>query len=233
MPIHRAASGFWESEDLAKVPSLGIESAKLDDCVRYFHEARFKSIFGSPCFGFEERNLNFLTRIPSATILWFWDVQLDDVDGLYELRDLESVGILPKHPGIDYSRFPKLAKATITWNKRDTNIAKSSITTFYLWHFNPRSKSFAEVQIPKGAREVHLTWFNQASLDEFPILPDLVNLELHRNRNLHDLSLLPRIAPNLKRLIITTCPKLKDFSGIVDHPALDLAIVSGKRVRDR
>jgi hypothetical protein len=58
----------------------------------------------------------------------------------------------------------------------------------------------------------------------------LKSLEIHRCRNLSDLSLLPRVAPNLLELLTTTSSKLDATSGVLDHPTLQAALISGKFV---
>ena len=43
-------------------------------------------------------------------------------------------------------------------------------------------------------------------------------LEIHRCRNLQDLSALPDIAPNLQKLLTTSSSKIYATTGVLDHP---------------
>lgn len=229
MAIELRSSGFYEWGDPPKA-RLGADSARLDECIAYYHSADFVGWFGTGTFGFDQDNLDFLTQTPEAKNLWFWDVNLRDIDGVYALTELDSVGIHPKRPGIEFTKFPCLRQVVNHWNKRDTGISESTITTYDLWHYKPRSKSFEGLEIPLGVKQLQLTWVNPASLAGLPVLKKLKELQIHRCRNLTDLSELPRIAPNLRKLLTTTSSKLDVTSGVTDHPKLEMALIDGNWV---
>ncbi|HBV65202.1 MAG TPA: hypothetical protein DEF45_19515 [Rhodopirellula sp.] len=229
MSIELKASGFYEWGEPPE-GSLGVDTSRIDECIAYYHERGFRALFGHESFGFRQDNLDFLTRVKNATALWFWDVSLKDIDGIYELMDLESFGVHPKRPGIDFSRFHSLRTAFCHWNKSDTGIVASTIAEYRLWHCKPRSKSFERIEIPKAVTKLELTWANPSTLDGLPVLKKLKVLEIHRCRNLQDLSCLPRIAPNLQRLLTTTSSKIDASSGVLDHPKLKEALVDGNFV---
>ncbi len=231
MSIELSDSGFYEWHDYVKrVPGLGVNSDRLDECVAYYHEQGFGGLFGNPTFGFKQDNLDFLARTKNAKWLWFWDIALRSIDGLYELTGLQNVGIHPKRPGIDFLRLPALRSAVNHWMKTDTGISASTITEYDLWHFKPTSKSFAGLEIPSGVKKLELYWANPASLDGLPVLKKLKVLQFHRCRNLQDLSALPRIAPNLQELLTTTSSKIDATAGVLDHPKLKTALIDGKFV---
>lgn len=228
MSIEQNADGFHEWRDYDKsAPGLGIESARIDECLAYFHNQKFGGLFGNPYFGFNETDLDFLRHVADATWLWFWDVDLKDVEALYELQKIEHFGIHPKRPGIDFSRFPALRTVVNHWIKADTGITDSTMTEYTLWHYKPRSKSFNDLEIPANVKRLELYWANPASLAGLPVMKKLKSLEIHRCRNLQDLSELPRIAPNLRDLTTTTSSKLDVSSGVVDHPKLKSARIDG------
>ena len=231
MSIERKASGFYEWHDYVKgVPGVGVESRRIDKCVAYYHARGFRGLFGHHGFGFRQDNLDFLTQTPNAKWLWFWDVWLKNVDPIYGLTNLELVGINPKRPGIDFSRFPALRTAANHWLKADTGISASTITEYHLWHYKPRSKTFDGLEVPNGVKQLHLNWANPATLDGLPVMKRLKILQIHRCRNLQDLSALPRIAPNLQGLLATTSARIDATKGILDHPKLETALIDGKWV---
>lgn len=234
MSIQRESSGFYEWHDHVKgVPGLGIETARVDECVAYYHAHGFRGLFGHEGFGFQQDNLDFLARTTNAKWLWFWDVSLKNIDPIYELSDLALIGIHPKRPGIDFSRFPALKTLINHWLKADKGISESTTTEYHLWHFKPSSKSFDGLEIPTGVNELHLYWANPASLDRLPVMKTLTSLEIHRCRNLQDLSALPRIAPNLQKLLTTTSSRIDATAGVLDHPKLKTALMDGKWVVGR
>jgi len=234
MGIERKPSGFYEWDAEAKLErprAVGIESGHVEKCMARYNEADFLGLFGSPHFGFREENLDFLNHAKVKPLwLWFWDVELKNVDALYGLSELDGFGINPKRPGIDFSRFRRLSRVINHWLKQDTGIAHSTIKQYYLWHFKPRSKSFAEAELPLGVEKLELNWANPASLDGLPVLKNLTELQIHRCRNLSDLTALPRIAPNLRHLLATTSSKLAAKAGILDHPKLETARIDGKEL---
>jgi len=229
MNIHRE-NGFFIS-DVDSPRSIGIESQRLDECIAHYHDGGFGGVFGNPSFGFRGTDLDFLAKCLSARRVWFWDCSFACVDGLYALTDLVYCGIMEKRPGVDYSRFNRLHTLVCHWNKKDSGLNQSSIKHLYLWHFNPRSKVFDGIAIPQGIQRLELTWLSPYTLDGLPIMNNLSELQIHRGRNLSDISLLPTIAPNLKKLIITTCGQLKAYDELSSHPKLELAIVDGNRIK--
>lgn len=234
MSIERKPSGFyeWDAEpQLGRPRSLGIESGRVAACMTRYHEADFSGLFGSPSFGFHEENLDFLLlarRKPAW--LWFWEVELKDIEALYSLTELDEFGIHPRRPGIDFSRFRRFGSVVNHWLAQDTGIANAAIRNYYLWHFKPRSKSFADVEIPLAVERLELYWANPSSLLGLPVLDRLTELQIHRCRNLADLSALPHIAPNLRHLLATSSSRLVPVAGVLDHPKLETARIDGKEL---
>lgn len=229
MSIHRE-NGFLINDTDSPL-SIGIESARLNECVTRFNEAGFGGVFGSPSFGFRGADLDFLAKCSSASRVWFWDCSFESVDGLYALADLAYCGVMEKRPGIDYSRFKNLHTLVSNWNKKDSGFSQSPIKNFYLWHFNPRSKVFDGITMPQGVERLELTWLSPSTLDGLPVMNSLSELQIHRGRNLSDISSLATIAPNLKKLIVTTCGQLNAYEELANHPSLELAIINGHRIK--
>lgn len=231
MSIELRPSGFREWHDSVEgVPGVGVETNRIDECLAYYHKHGFRGLFGNPAFGFAQDNLDFLTHATNAKWLWFWDVSLRNLDPIYELTDLEYLGIHPKRPGIDFSRFLRLRQVINHWIKADKGISASKITEYHLWHYKPTSKSFEGLELPADVQRLELYWANPASLAGLPVMNQLKVLQIHRCRNLQDLSALPRIAPNLRELLATTSSKIDATAGVLDHPCLKEALIDGKFV---
>lgn len=220
----------WPASREWKLPRcVGIDSRRLPECIARYNEGGLRGMFGNPYFGFAERDLDFLSQTcKKPTFLWFWDIELDDVEALYEVKEIDNLGIHPKRPGIDFSRFRRITKWENHWNKRDRGLTHAAISSFIHWHYKPRLKSFAELEVPLAATRLELNWANPASLEGLPVLKHLEELQFHRCRNLTDLSALPRIAPNLRHLLTTTSSKINPTAGILDHPTLRTARIDGK-----
>lgn len=231
MSIELKESGFYEWHDnWEKVPAVGVESQRVDECLAHYHRHGFRGLFGHPSFGFTQDNLDFLAHATNARWLWFCDIALRNADPIYELTGLEYLGIHPKRPGIDFSRFKSLSTVINHWIKADRGISASTISEYHLWHYKPTSKSFAGLEIPAGVERLELYWANPMTLAGLPVMRKLKVLEIHRCRNLQDLSELPRIAPNLKKLLTTTSSKIDATEGVLNHPKLKEALIDGKCV---
>lgn len=231
MSIELKPSGFREWHDhIDRVPAVGMESHRIDECLAHYHQHGFRGLFGNPSFGFLQDNLDFLARAANARWLWFWDISLKNIDAIYELSELEYLGINPKRPAIDFSRLRALRSVINHWIKTDTGVSASTITEYYLWHYKPPSKSFEGLEIPADVQRLELNWANPATLAGLPVMKKLKVLQILRCRNLRDLSALPHIAPNLQELLTTTSSKIDATQGVLDHPRLKQALIDGKFV---
>jgi hypothetical protein len=234
MAIREQENGFYEWHDQPNmIPSLGFQSARMDECVAHYHAQGFRGLFGNPHFGFEQDNLDFLREVDNATYVWLWDIELTNIDALYDLKELDYVGINPNRPGIDFSRFANLRKVVNHWNKSDEGISESAITHYDQWHFKPRLKEFAGLAIPEGVEELQFFQANPTSLAGLPVMPKLKELHIHRCRNLVDMTVLPEIAPNLEKLTSSESPRIQVTTGIQDHPTLTTAWVGGRETLER
>lgn len=231
MPIQREGK-FLITRDLGITSSIGIQTKKIRNCIAEANARPFDGVFGHPSFGFTGTDLDFLNQLPHVRQVWFWGCQFDSIEGVYSLSGLEYCGLNEnKRPGIDFSRFPRLETLITHWNPKDTGLRRTTIRRFHLWHFNPKTKTFAGLSLPPGCRFLELYWLNPASLAGLQPLPKLRELGIHCTRNMEDLALLPHFASNLRKLIVTGCKRLKSPAGIEDHPTLKVAIVNGTRIK--
>ncbi|MHC4315683.1 MAG: hypothetical protein ACYSW3_24835 [Planctomycetota bacterium] len=218
---------FLYNTDLEGELLVGIESDKLSACVKEARRRKAFGVFGAPCWGFKQDDLNFLAELPDLKSIWFWDVTLKDVEGVYELKQLKEFGIHPKRPGIDFSRLATLEQLVWEYNKKDTGLeALKRLKLFHIWHYNPKKKSFDGVVVPKSVTEMQINWANPRSLEGLPIMPKLKRLEIARCRNLETLAALPQIAPRLDFLFVEACGRVSDGKTVVKKlPKLNFAFV--------
>lgn len=239
MPIRRIGE-FLEAGDLQGGCSLGIESDCLPDCVAEVQRRKISGVFGSPGFGFREDNLNFLGDLPDLERVWFWDIDLKDIDGLYRLKKLSHFGVQRKRVAIDFSRFSNLKNMVWHPQRGDSGVNQlSNLRNLDLWRFKPREKSYKALQLPSGLEKLEINWSNPADLEGMPVLPKLRELQFHYCRNMVGIDRIAEIAPNLKRLIVTRCPNLAEFESVraleLDHLYINIkgkVVVSSQRSRE-
>ena len=70
------------------------------------------------------------------------------------------------------------------YNRRDRGIAElTRLMRLYVWHYNPKSGSFAGIPVAPTIEELELNWANPSSLSGLPVLPRLRRLGIARCRN--------------------------------------------------
>src|SRR5688572_20629919 len=138
MAIHREGK-YLAGTDLKNRLLMGIESRNLADCIAAGKRRKPNGVFGTPSLGFREDNLDFLRKLPHLGSVWFWDVVLKDVDGIYALSKLKSFGVHPKRPGIDFSRLRGLQEVFLHYNKQDQGLAAlKKLLAYRVWHYQPK-----------------------------------------------------------------------------------------------
>jgi Leucine-rich repeat (LRR) protein len=211
MPIARVGK-FLETADLGIVHSLGIESAQLSDCISEINQRGVRGVFGCPVFGFKESNLDFLSQLNDIRQVWFWEIHLQDISGLYSQKGLEYFGISPKRPAIDFSYFTGLRDMVWQPIKHDAGVEKlKKLERLDVWRYKTKDMSFTELQLPQSLQKLEFNWCNQDSVSTLPALPNLEELQFHYCRNLRSLNGLMASAPNLKKLVVTRCANLESF----------------------
>lgn len=164
--------------------------------------------------------------------MWFWEVNLKDVTGLYSQKSLEYFCISPKRPAIDFSSLPRLRD--IVWDpiKHDAGLEKlKQLERLDVWRYKTKDMSFNELQLPESTRKLEFNWCNQDSISALPVLPNLEELQFHYCRNLKSLNGLRASTPNLKKLVVTRCANLETFEEALSMNLEHLYInVRGKEV---
>lgn len=232
MPIEREGR-FLVSRDLAEVPSLGLESANLSACIREARSRRYTGVFGCPSFGFKESSLDALAELPLLESVWFWDVSLKDVEGIYQLPLLKSFGVHPKRPAVDFSRLRTLQKVVWHYKPTDTGISALSLKRLHIWHCLLKSEEVSELQLPASLEELQINWASLSRLDGLHALPNLRHLEIHRCRNLESLTVLPKLFPRLEHLVVAACGKVSvpEVGWLKEHlPSLRHAYVKDRKL---
>ncbi len=232
VPI-KLEDGFYMTHDLAHVSCMGIESARLEDCIERITRDRIAGVFGHKGFGFTGDDLDFLHSMPWIEAVWFWDVKMRNVDGLYALAGLRHFGVSPARPAIDFSRFPQLRTAVVQPKARDSGLdACSHLKLLHVWRHPPKGREFS-LAVPDGLEELGVFWSSLPSLDSLPELSRLKKLEVARCRSLETLGDLGAKFPSLERLVVSASGRVRDGEGkrvARDLPRLVHAHVQGQTI---
>lgn len=233
MPIAREGK-FLQTHDLAHVSCLGIESNRLEECIARIRRKRIKGVFGHPSFGFTGADLDFLRQMPWVEVVWFWDVSLTNIDGLYALPDLQHLGVHPKRPGIDFGQFLRLRKLILEPRRGDRGVGSlPELGLLHIWHYRPAGRDFSRLEFPESLTELQIDWANATTLSSLPSLPRLRRLEVHRCRNLESLADIGVKFPQLEHLVVAACGRVTRAEGervVADLPNLSHAYVGDKKL---
>jgi hypothetical protein len=213
MPIARDGR-FLVWRDMQHTPGLGLESDQLVECVEEARIVPFKGLFGNPAFGFREPTLNVLNALPEVEAVWFWDVELRNVDALYSLRGLSHFGVHPKRPALDFARLQALKQLVWFYKPADTGVQSLlALESLHIWHYREKTKSLSDLALPPNLVELEINWASVETLDGLPTLPRLRRLEVHRCRNLRSLGNIALRFPLLEHLVVAACGKVEDGEG--------------------
>jgi len=228
VPIHRKGK-FLVWPEHWETPSLGIETKRIDACIKEVRRKNYKGVFGSPAFGFRQNNLDFLADIPHLMHVWFWATELKNIDGLYALTNLTRCNAGEKRPKIDYSRLSNLD--TLIWHHRTSDMgvgALKRLRQLDLWRF--KKISFAEISLPGSLEKLDVNWCSIAGVKGLQRLERLKEIQFHYCRNLQTLEGLEDIAPNLERLIVTRCNNFTAELDLTRFPNIKHVFVKNKRL---
>lgn len=210
MPIEfpQGDEGFILWPDAYHTPSLGIESARLPECIAEVKRRGLKGVFGTVPF-FEQESLDFLSDLPSLEAVEFYDVPLRSISGVYGLSQLRYLRLTERRPPLDLTRLPSLRG--FVWNHlaRDSGAGSlRELEMLNVWRYQPRAGTFEDLDLPPSLSELGIFWSNAKTLDGLSSLPRLTRLEVARCRNLESLGQLAEACPNLESLTVVASGRI-------------------------
>jgi hypothetical protein len=233
MPV-ALENGFHIAHDLAHVSCLAIESHRLDECLARIKAKRIKGILGNPSYGFAGHDFDFAKELAWIEAVWFLDVEIKNIEGLYSLAGLQHFGVHPKRPPIDFGRFPELRKAVVEPKRGDRGFGSlTHLELLHIWHYRPKTGDFSDLEFPASLHELQINWANASTLESLPRLPNLRRLEIHRCRNLEFFGDLGTKFPELQHLVVSACGRVRADEGqrvVHDLPNLRHAYVKNVKL---
>jgi Leucine-rich repeat (LRR) protein len=198
--------GFYQVENHAHVPLIGVESDRFADVIEGIREQGFKGVFCSPYHRFSGNDLSFLRALPTLEALLMRDTSLADISDIYGLKKLRYFRCNNRRPPIDYSRLSSLQKLVLEPVCRDTGVeALTELESLELWNYRPNTRDFSQLTIPPSVTELELNWVSFKHLKDLPELPKLKRLVINHCKNLVDLDLDRSKFPELECFITCAC----------------------------
>ena len=156
----------------------------------------------------KDLDLSVLAEMPFLRGLEIYDWQVTDARIVEELPNLEVLGLqIKRTKPIDFSKLPQLRVALLTWSKGFEGVF-SAPNLEYLNVSNLPLEDLRPLSTLQSLRRLSLTSRKLKSLSGIADLTRLEDLDLYDCRVLEDDDGLDCL-PNLKRLEIEACNKLK------------------------
>ncbi len=229
----RSDGHLWRSADSFHQAALGLQSSRLAECVELVRAQGLRGVFGRfP--EFTERNVDVLGDLPDLEEVQLYDVELDDLEGLYRLPRLRYLRISGKRPTIDFGRLRTLGKLIVEHRPKDRGFAElDGLTMMHSWRYKPAQMATFDLVLPTSLWELMICWSPIETVSHLGALPELRDLHLARCRNLRDLGDLKASFPKLERLTVEACGRLTSAEAeraASGHPTLARVVAAGKLV---
>ena len=229
----RSDGHLWWSADSFHQAALGLQSSRLAECIDLVRAKGLRGVFGTVPY-FQERNVDLLKDLPDVEGVQLYDVELDDLEGLYRLPQLRYLRISGKRPAIDFGRLRTLNRLVVEHRPKDRGFdTLDGLTMMHSWRYKPAQGTAFDLALPTAIRELLVCWSPVETISPLGPLPDLRDLHLARCRNLRDLGDLKASFPRLERLTVEACGRLtldEAERAISGHPALTRVIAANKLI---
>jgi hypothetical protein len=209
--------------------AIVLESERLRECLIETQRRPYHGAILTKPNGYANDDVECLRQVPHLKCVWIWDSYIHDLSGLYALPGLNYLRLTDRHGPVDFARLSNIETLVLEHSRRDRNLGSlKACKALYLWRFQPKERSWKGIEFPPNLESLEINWANPPDLAFWPILPQLRTLEFARCRNLSDLTELPRICPNLRKLVVYACGRAKD-APTEQLPYLEFAVVGNER----
>ena len=181
---------FFISEKAA-VRTLVLNGEWTSAAAPYMQEHGLVGLRLSGYLGWRSTNLDFLREAPFVEYLEILTTKLEDISGIYALKELSYLSLEGKTPALDLSQFPRLK-----------TLATGRVSPLFLRDLG-KGKTIRKLVLMGPGDKV------LGALNELPVLE---NLGISY-ASIRDLSFAAR-APGLRRLSLIACKLLRSLTGI-------------------
>ena len=196
-----------------------IESDKLSECVQFIRNNCISKIYICDLF-YNFNNLDFIKNCPNILSININSQRINQLDGLYKLKDLKEIILQDIDGVVDLSCFQKLESFLGTWNKNNINLSSLvHLKKLRLDNYKSKSKSLKELSLFNELESIMLVKSTIESLDGVDKISKLTNASFY---NLNKLSSIEAIS-SLKALVdidFEACKKITDYEILQNNKRL-------------
>lgn len=202
--------GFKVYDDLKGKPQdLIIESDQIDKGMEFFHKNKLRGIVIASVHGYNLNNVNFLKNYPFIKHISISNIS--NIEGLYVLKQLESLYISGDKLKIDFKYFPNLKYLVIDWSPSLLNIDFCwKLESLSLNRFKPADKNLMRLANISHLRSLTITQSPITSLKGLDDFRQLEKLEINYCSKLEEICCLEGNNETLTALIFDHCKAIKN-----------------------
>ena len=192
---------------------LRIELDRLDHCIAYLDENHSLGVNICKSLGYYKLDdLNFFERCFHIKSVGIQD-DLDDVSGLYHLKELKQLGIQGFNNKLELSRFQFLEHFGALWHNNINGLDNCGCLKYlHLRGYKPETKDLSNLSELKSLSQLNLVRGNITSLHGIEDMP-LVKMELSYISTLTDISAVAKLS-SIEVLRFDCCKKISSFNCI-------------------
>ena len=207
--------GFKTYQKIDGREFLLIESDHFADCLDFFNKHPSYNVAVSRYHGYKDDNLEFLKNTPSIDGVYIQD-HLNDVSGLYYLKNLRWLLFSGSNNDLDLSRFQNLEVLRGEWSPKLKNIDNcKTLHHLALRKYKPKSKDLSMLEPLEQLVELEITQSPIESLVGIENLSRLERLALNYLSRLKDIAAVKELSSTLKVLRFDCCKAILDYNPIV------------------
>jgi hypothetical protein len=200
--------------------SVKINEDNIKESIAYIQENQINKID----IAYELDHVNFLNECPDIEIVSLGGEDLEDVTGLYHLKNLKSLSINETRPSLEID-FEKIPSLEVFYGKLPPKAkgieALGNLKEMRLWGYKPKLKNLERFSTLKNLKSLELIQSNITSLKGVEGLESIEMLGLYYLRSFNDLKDIKYLSKSLRVLEIENSKKIEDFIPIAEVKELE------------
>ena len=196
-----------------------IESNRLSECIQYIINNSISKLYICDLY-YDLNNLDFIKECPNILSVNINCNRINQIDGLYELKNLKEIILQDVDCVVDLSGFQNLESFLGTWNKNYINFTSLlHLKNLRLDNYNSKSKSLIELSILNEIKSLMLVKSTIESLDGIDKMSQLTNASFNYLNKLSSIKSINN-AKFLQSITFEACKKINDFEILQNNKLL-------------
>lgn len=196
-----------------------MDSNRISECVQYIKDKSVSKLYICDLY-YTLNDLDFIKECPNITSINIYSNKINQIDGLYELRNLKEIILQDIDCIVDLSCFQNLESFLGSWNKNYINLTSLlHLKNLRLDNYNPKSKSLKDLSAFNELETLMLVKSSIESLEGIGALQHLTNVSFYYLNKLSSLKSLDDVK-NLESITFEACKKISELEILQNNKQL-------------